>query len=60
MKQFYETYKDNEKLSAVPGELENKDKNIKNELMPSLLAQISWTHNIEIFSRCKIIEEREF
>jgi predicted nuclease of restriction endonuclease-like (RecB) superfamily len=41
MKQFYEVYKDNEKL-------------------PTLLAQISWSHNVSIISRCKTVEEREF
>jgi predicted nuclease of restriction endonuclease-like (RecB) superfamily len=41
MKQFYETYKDNPKLST-------------------LLREISWSHNLAIFSRCKTEEEREF
>jgi predicted nuclease of restriction endonuclease-like (RecB) superfamily len=41
MKQFYETYKDNPKLSTV-------------------LREISWSHNLAIFSRCKTTEEREF
>jgi predicted nuclease of restriction endonuclease-like (RecB) superfamily len=41
MKQFYETYKDFPKLSA-------------------LVREISWTHNLAIFSRCKTSEEREF
>ncbi len=41
MKQFYEIYKDSEKLSP-------------------LVSQISWTHNLIIFSRCKQAEEREF
>lgn len=41
MKQFYETYKDLPKLSA-------------------LLREISWSHNLAIFSRCKTVEEREF
>ena len=41
MKQFYETYKDFPKLSA-------------------LLREISWSHNLSIFSRCKTHEEREF
>ena len=52
MKQFYESYK-NKKIAL----LAESTKNIK---VPSLLAQISWTHNVEIFSRCKIVEEREF
>jgi predicted nuclease of restriction endonuclease-like (RecB) superfamily len=41
MKQFYEIYKNNEKLSPLAREL-------------------SWTHNVIIFSRCKLPEEREF
>ncbi|MFT6828176.1 MAG: putative nuclease of restriction endonuclease-like (RecB) superfamily [Roseivirga sp.] len=41
MKQFYETYKDNPKLSTLSRE-------------------ISWSHNLAIFSRCKNSEEREF
>ena len=41
MKQFYESYKDFPKLSA-------------------LLREISWSHNLAIFSRCKTVEEREF
>jgi len=41
MKQFYESYKDVPKLSAM-------------------LREISWTHNLTIFSRCKTVEEKEF
>ena len=41
MKQFYESYKDTEKLSTV-------------------LRELSWSQNLQIFSRCKSIEEREF
>ncbi len=41
MKQFYETYKDYQKLST-------------------LLREISWSHNLAIFSRCKGVEEKEF
>lgn len=41
MKQFYETYKDFPKLSA-------------------LLREISWTNNLTILSRAKVIEEKEF
>jgi len=41
MKQFYDTYKDSPKLSA-------------------LLREISWSHNLAIFSKCKTEEEREF
>lgn len=41
MKQFYETYRDETKLSTV-------------------LREISWSHNLAIFSRCKTAEEREF
>ncbi len=41
MKQFYETYQNEEKLS-------------------SLVRELPWSHNLAIFSRCKIEEEREF
>ena len=41
MKQFYETYQDDEKLSALPREL-------------------SWSHNLAVFSRCKTKDERAF
>ena len=41
MRQFYETYQGNEKVSA-------------------LLRQLSWTHNLIIFSQSKREEEREF
>lgn len=41
MKQFYETYSEDEKLSPLAREL-------------------PWTHNTIIFSRCKMVEEREF
>jgi predicted nuclease of restriction endonuclease-like (RecB) superfamily len=41
MKQFYETYRGNEKLSA-------------------LLRELSWTHNLIIFSRCQSQEERAY
>ena len=64
MKQFYEIYKNDKKLATLSREIyntiESKDLAIKNEKLPTLLAKISWSHNIEIFSRCKIAEEREF
>ena len=41
MKQFYEAYVDQPKVST-------------------LLRQISWSHNLAIFSRCKSLEERQF
>ncbi len=41
MKQFYETYQTDEKLSA-------------------LVRELSWSHNLAIFSRCKTAEERVF
>jgi predicted nuclease of restriction endonuclease-like (RecB) superfamily len=41
MKQFYETYRDDEKLSP-------------------LVRELNWTINLEIFSRAKSFEEREF
>jgi len=41
MKQFYETYRHNKKLST-------------------LVRELSWSHNLVVFSRCKTDEEREF
>ena len=41
MKQFYETYKDN-------------------EIVSTLLSQISWSNNIAILSGTKTMEEKEF
>lgn len=41
MKQFYETYQGDEKLST-------------------LVRELSWSHNLAIFSRCKTPEERAF
>ena len=41
MKQFYETYKDEPKLSP-------------------LVRELSWSHNLAIFSRCDSVEEKEF
>lgn len=64
MKQFYEAYKDNKKLAPALLEIdetpENKALTVQNEKLPTLLAEISWSHNIEIFSRCKVEEEKEF
>lgn len=53
MKQFYETYQNHKFISSEVAVLETKK-------VPPLVAEISWTHNVEIFSRCKIAEEREF
>ncbi len=66
MKQFYETYKDFEKLSTPRAELENS-KNMSilgaeiedSTKLPALLAEISWSHNRRIMS-LKTPEEREF
>lgn len=41
MKQFYEAYKNEPKLSP-------------------LLRELSWSHNLAIFSRCDSVEEKEF
>jgi predicted nuclease of restriction endonuclease-like (RecB) superfamily len=64
MKQFYETYKDYEFLSTVSREIkktaEDKALAVRNKELPPLLVEISWSHNTEIFSRCKVEEEREF
>lgn len=64
MKQFYETYKNTEFLSPLAREIQNDKKapaKLKpNEKVPPLVAEITWTHNVIIFSRCKLEEEREF
>ena len=62
MKQFYETYKDNKKLAPVVREIDDttQSKNIKSSTVPPLVTQISWTHNIMIFSGDRSDEEREF
>jgi predicted nuclease of restriction endonuclease-like (RecB) superfamily len=41
MRQFYDAYRDNEKLST-------------------LVREVSWSHNLAIFSRCKNTVEREY
>jgi predicted nuclease of restriction endonuclease-like (RecB) superfamily len=64
MKQFYETYKDNIKLAPAVREIddttENNNLTIQNSTVPSLVTQISWTHNVMIFSGNRSDEEREF
>lgn len=63
MKQFYETYKGFEKLPSVRAEIDKTLNNQKitaqNQKVPSLMAEISWTHNRRIMS-LKTPEEREF
>jgi len=54
MKQFYEVYKDFPKLPTV-----GRETNELNQKLPSLMAEISWTHNRRIMS-LKTPEEREF
>lgn len=44
MKQFYECYKDYEKMPTLLAQM----------------SKISWSHNFSIMSRCKIPQEREF
>ena len=72
MIQFYESYPENHKLIASSGSslaTENQRPVIVSSLMTqfkaidikdSTLAKISWTHHMTIFSRCKLMEEREF
>ena len=64
MKQFYDTYKDNKKLAPVVREIDDttKNNNLTRQIstMPPLLAQVSWTHNVMIFSSNRSDEEREF
>ena len=72
MIQFYESYPENHKLITSSGSLldtDNQSSVIVSSLMTqfkatdikaSIIAKISWTHHMTIFSRCKLMEEREF
>lgn len=74
MIQFYETYAETLIVSSLMTQLQNADNQINEivdqavrplqfqpqDIRNTLLAQISWTHHLTIFSRCKIEEEREF
>lgn len=74
MVQFYETYCNSLIVSSVRTQLEQTNiqqvTNTSQEIILSKfslqnirqtpLVQLSWTHHRTIFSRCKIVEEREF
>ncbi|WP_116788991.1 PDDEXK nuclease domain-containing protein [Flavobacterium psychrotrophum] len=72
MIQFYESYPENHKLimsSSNSLSSENQESAIVSSLMTqfkaidikeSIIVRISWTHHMTIFSRCKLMEEREF
>lgn len=71
MIQFFESYSRSEFVASVMRQIKIDD-NSKKKMKPfidnhiiinikeTLLARISWTHHIAIFSRCKIDEEKEF
>jgi hypothetical protein len=69
MKQFYDTYKNSSIVTPVVTQLQLSE-NQSNKIISSplrqltdirntILAQISWTHHLIIFSRTKMEEERE-
>jgi len=74
MIQFYETYASAEFVSPVVTQiLQNENQETKfvgpavtqfdfqpQDIRKTILAQLSWTNNMIIFSRCKTEEEREF
>lgn len=74
MLQFYETYASVEFVTPVVTQLQhNENQEVKfvtpvvtqfefqpQDIKNTLLAQLSWTNHIIIFSRCKTEEEREF
>ena len=74
MIQFYDTYDSVEFVAPLAQQLQNNE-NQKTKTVPqavaqfefqlhdirkTILAQLSWTNNLIIFSRCKTKEEREF
>lgn len=71
MIQFYETYSSdysslmlykslmtNNQHSAIVPTVLTQFKTV--DIKDSLLSKISWSHHMTIFSRCKVVEEREF
>jgi predicted nuclease of restriction endonuclease-like (RecB) superfamily len=69
MKQFYDTYKNLSIVSPPVTQLQNNNNQSIEFVAPlvrqldikeTILAQISWTHHLIIFSRAKTDEEREF
>lgn len=55
MIQFYQTYSQNEIVSIASTQL---GKNTKKDSIIKVLSKISWSHHIDILSRCKTIEEK--
>lgn len=74
MVQFYETYTQTQIVSSLMTQSQNIENQVNKivsaamtqfqfqsqDIRNTLLAQISWTHHLTIFSRCKTEEEREF
>jgi predicted nuclease of restriction endonuclease-like (RecB) superfamily len=72
MKQFYETYTDNDFLNNINKNAQNTENQIFaivsspmtqldfEDIRQSLLAKISWTHHLTLMSRAKTNEERAF
>ncbi|MGJ1410998.1 DUF1016 N-terminal domain-containing protein [Sphingobacterium thalpophilum] len=74
MIQFYESYAETPIVPSVMTQLQNTENQLNKivsavrtefqfqpqDIRNTLLAQISWTHHLTIFSRCKTEEEREF
>lgn len=70
MIQFFETYKNSKFVSSLTQTKSGSNSiPIVSSLMrqfhtvdikDSILVKISWTHHMTIFSRCKVMEEREF
>lgn len=59
MKQFFETYTTPEFVSAMMTQLKQSD-TTSNQLVTSVLTQISWTHHLLILSKTKTPEEKIF
>ncbi|WP_262245705.1 PDDEXK nuclease domain-containing protein [Parapedobacter soli] len=72
MVQFYETYTQTKFVAPLVRQIQNTDSQKNKIVSPAvrqfqpqdikntLLAELSWTHHLTIFSRCKTEEEREF
>jgi predicted nuclease of restriction endonuclease-like (RecB) superfamily len=70
MKQFYETYENSVIVTPLVTQLQKAENEVVKFVTPavtqlsdireSILAKISWTHHLIIFSRTKTEEEREF
>ena len=71
MVQFFECYSESQFVASLMRQTEIKQEHPEKaaslvssshstDIKNTLLARISWTHHIAIFSRCKTYEEREF